>query len=171
MSGGFDSKKGPYKSAITGAYFGILNIFLVFVPLTYSLYSNKFLFSFYTIVGILMLALTGVIPIKYKSLYNYDFLSIRYLYFVGTLSLVFYFGVILKYILNFGFSFSNIYIFILQLILILMSVFDIYLSAHKGILRMRTMYLRTIMGHHFKNWIVILISIIIGVLLLMPYYS
>lgn len=170
MSGHFDSKKGPYKSAITGAYFGILNILLVFVPLTYSLCSNKFLFGFYILAGILMLVLTGIIPVKYKNLYNYDFLSIRYLYFVGTLSLIFYFGIIYKHILNFGFSFSNVYIFILQLILILMSIFDIYVSAHKGMLRMRTMYLRTIMSHHFKNWLVILVGVIVGILLLMPYY-
>ena len=164
------SFKGPYKSAITGAYFGIFNILLTFIPLVNSLSENKFLFVFYIATGILMLALTIYIPIRYPRLYNYDFLSIRYLYFFGALSLVLNFGIILKYVLILGFSFSNVYIFILQLILIIMSSFDMYLSAHKGVNRMRTMYLRTIKLHYFKNILAILIGGFAGYLLLIPYY-
>lgn len=165
-----DRSKGLYKSAITGAYFGILNILLVFIPLVYSLYSSKFLFTLYIVIGVIMLLVLAVIPFKYRSIQNYEFTKLRYLYFVSSLFIVFFMGILLKYVYNFGFSFSNIYIILLQLILILMSFFDILLSAHKGTLRMKSLYLRTIKAQYFKNFLVIISGIITGILFLIPYY-
>jgi len=162
--------KGLYKSAITGAYFGILNIFLVLVPLIYSLFYSKVLFTIYMIIGVTMLLMLAIIPYKYKNIRNYEFSKLRYLYFVSSLFLVFFLGILLKYICNFGFSFSNIYIILLQLILILMSFFDILLNAHSGTKRMKSLYLRTINIQYFKNFLVIISGIVIGILFLIPYY-
>ncbi len=165
-----DKSKGLFKSAITGAYFGILNILLVFVPLVYSLYFSKFLFTLYIIIGVIMLILLAVVPFRYNNVHNYQFSKLRYLYFISSLFLVFFLGILYKYILNFGFSFSNIFIILLQLALILMSFFDMIISAHNGTKRMRAMYLRTIKFQYFKNLLVILSGIATGVLFLIAYY-
>ncbi len=165
-----DKSKGLYKSAVTGAYFGILNILLVFIPLVYSLFESKLLFTLYIIIGVIMLFLLAAIPFKYRNMQNYEFSKLRYLYYVSSLFLVFFLGILLKYILNFGFSFSNIFIILLQLILILMSFFDMLLSAHNGTRRMKSLYLRTIKFQYFKNFLVIISGITTGILFLIAYY-
>ena len=165
-----DRSKGLYKTAVTGAYFGILNILLVFIPLVYSLYFSKFLFTFYIIIGVIMLLLLIGIPFRYKNIQNYDFTRLKYLYYISSLFFVFFLGILLKHIIIFGFAFSNIYIILLELILILMSFFDILLCAHKGTARMRTLYLRTIKLKYLKISLVILSGIATGIIFLIPYY-
>lgn len=161
---------GLYKSAITGAYFGILNILLIFIPLIYSLYGKGLLFGIYIFIGILFLALSVYIPVCLKGRGNYDFSSIRFLYFTGTYFLIFYLGIMANYIVDFGVSFSNMYIVILQAILVVMSSFDICLSAHQGMGRMKTLYLRTINIQYLRNALTIILGVLAGFLSLAPYF-
>ena len=167
---GHNTAKGLYKSAIDGAYFGLLNILFIFVPLANSLFMQKGMFSFYVVVGIFCLILNLSIIIRFKRIYNYEYFSIRYLYFSGTFLTVLCSGILYRNILIFGSSFSNIYLFFLQFVLIIMSAFDILVSAHNGMIRMKTMYLRTINFQYFKNALTILSGAALGILLLIPYY-
>ena len=101
----------------------------------------------------------------FRNSHNYTFSGIRYLYFVGVFSGILLSGLSLKYIMNFPSAFSNYYFFILQEALILMSSIDILTPAHNGMIRMKSLYLRTIKGQYFNNFLVIALASALGFLL------
>ncbi len=159
-----------FKKAITGANFGVVNTLLVFIPFVYSLFENKLLFTLYIIAGIVLIALFISVVLLFKSSHNYTFSGIRYLFFTGILSGITLFGISLRYITLFGFKFSNLYFFILQSILIIMSTIDIITPAHNGMIRMRSLYLRTIKGQYFNNAITISAATVLGIFLVFLVY-
>ena len=154
-----------FKKALDGANFGIVNTLLVFIPFVYSLFENKGLFILFLIIGIILAGIFISIVFLFKDSHNYTFSGIRYLYFTGVFSGVLLSGLSLKYILSFPSAFSNYYFFILQEALVLMSAIDILTPAHNGMIRMRSLYLRTIKGQYFNNFLVIALASALGILL------
>ena len=165
-----DDSNSLYKSAITGAYFSIFNTVTAFLPLTYKVSAFKGLFILYLISGFLMLSLNLIIIFSYRKNYNYNFSSLRFLYFTGFLSFAFYSGLYFKLLLIFGISFLNFLIVILLYSLNVMAAFDIIKSSHLGMIRMKTLYLRTIGNQYFKNALTIFLGIVVGVALIAPFF-
>ncbi|MBE7021423.1 MAG: hypothetical protein E7411_08345 [Ruminococcaceae bacterium] len=159
-----------FKKAIAGSGFGLVNILLVFIPFLYSIFENKALFILHIVAALIMSGLFISVILIYKGSRNYTFGKIRYLYFVGFFSGTALLGISLRYILLFGFKFSNLYFFILQALLILMSAIDIITPAHNGMIRMRSLYLRTIGGHYFNNIITITAALVLGIFLALSVY-
>ncbi len=159
-----------FKKAIAGAQFGVVNTLMVFIPFVYSIYENKLLFILHILSGILLLALFISVFSLFKNSHNYTFGGIRYLYFTAVFSGITLFGIALRYVTLFGFGFSNLYFFILQAVLITMSTFDIITPAHNGMIRMRSLYLRTIKGQYFNNAITITIAAVLGIFLSLSVY-
>ena len=164
-----DDSNSLYTSAITGAYFAIFNAVLAFIPLINAVNTQTKLFIFYIVSGIIILGMNLIIILTYQKNYNYSFPSLRYLYFTGCLTIAFYTGLYTKLLIKFGMSFSNLLIVILLYSLIIMASFDMIKSAHMGMIRMRTLYLRTIGNQYFKNILTILLGIIIGGALIIPF--
>lgn len=154
-----------FKKAVAGANFGIVNTLLVFIPFVYSLFESKGLFILFIIAGVILMGLFISIIFLFRNSHNYTFSGIRYLYFVGVFSGILLSGLSLKYIMNFPSAFSNYYFFILQEALILMSSIDILTPAHNGMIRMKSLYLRTIKGQYFNNFLVIALASALGFLL------
>lgn len=166
---GSNSKK-IYKSALTGAYFGILNVFLVFIPFLNSIFNDKILFFTYLVTGIIMLTGVLIVPLCYRNKYSYSIAKLRYLLYLGSCNLAFYVGLLLRLFLNFGKTPVNLYILLLYAVLILMSVFDIFLSAKKGFKKIRRFYTRTYKKLYQINIFIILGGILTGVVLLLLLY-
>ena len=164
-----DDSNSLYNSAITGAYFAIFNAVLAFIPLINAVNTQTKLFIFYIVSGIIILGMNLIIIFTYQKNYNYSFPSLRYLYFTSCLTMAFYTGLYTKLLIKFGMAFSNLLIVILLYSLTIMASFDMIKSAHLGMIRMRTLYLRTIGNQYFKNCITILLGIIIGGALITPF--
>ena len=164
-----DDSNSLYKSALIGSRFGVVNTVLVFTPLLVSLWDSKPIFIFYIVIGLILLGGMLIVALSYSKNYNYDFTSLRYLYYLATLLLVFFTGIFVKIILKYSFNFSGLYLLILEYILIVMSCYDIYKSAHAGIMRMKTLYLRTIKSQYFKIFATVFSGVLTALIFLTTY--
>ena len=164
------SENSIFKKALAGANFGVVNTLLVFIPFVYSLFGNKLLFTIYIIAGIILITLYISVIMIFKNSHNYTFPGIRYLFFTGILSGISLLGISLRYITLFGFKFSNFYFFILQAVLIIMSTIDILTPAHNGMIRMRSLYLRTIRGQYLSNALTISAASVLGIFIVFLVY-
>ncbi len=160
-----------FKKAVDGAYFGIVNTLLVFIPFVYSVFENRALFIIHIIAALLLLGLFISVIAIFKNSHNYTFSGIRYLLFISVFSGILLSGLALKYIISFPFTFANLYFFILQVTLILMSAIDILIPAHNGMIRMRSLYLRTIKGQYFNNFLTAALGAALGILLVFSAYN
>lgn len=159
-----------YNSALIGAFFGIFNVFYVFLPYLFSVKDNKFLLTFYSVAGILILASLVFIIICFKNEYSYNLIKLRYLLFtsIGTLSFYLGLGVSLFRKLNFSFFSIDTYFMLLYIILSIMSSWDILTSVKKGFAKVKRFYTRTYKKQILYNIAVSLGGIVTGILLLLP---
>lgn len=159
-----------YRSALRGSKFGILNIFYVFIPYLYSVYSNKPLFFIYLGVAVFNLISLLVVNFLYRNKFGYDLLRLRYLIFLACYNASFYGGLIffiyapLKISL---FSFDMI-VLLIFLSLAIISIADYISSLNRGMKKMKTYYTRTYRKYFIVNIIVSVLSILFGILLLVP---
>ena len=150
------NSKTVYKSALIGAFFGIFNVFYVFIPYLTRVKEDKLLYPFYIFAGILILvSLVSIINIC-KNQYNYNLIKLRYLFFVGVYTLTFYLGLAysLYKALNLSFFSSDTYFMLLYIVLSVMSGWDILTSVKKGFSKVRRFYTRTYKKQIFYNIIV-----------------
>lgn len=159
-----------YNSALIGAYFGIFNVFYVFLPYLFSVKENKFLFAFYMIAGILILISVAFIVIAYRNEYSYNLIKLRYLLFAGVYTLVFYLGLgySLFKTLNSSLFSADTYFMLLYVILSVMSSSDMLSSVKKGFVKVKRFYTRTYKKQILYNIAVIIGAVAVGFLLLLP---
>lgn len=159
-----------YNSALIGAFFGIFNVFYVFLPYLFSVKENKFLFIFYLVTGILILSSLVFIIICFKNEYSYNLMKLRYLLFtaVYTLSLYLGLGISLFKKLNFSFFSTDTYFMLLYVILSVMSSWDILTSVKKGFAKVKRFYTRTYKKQILYNTVVSLGALAVGIALLLP---
>ncbi len=165
-----NNSKKVYKSALLGSYYGIFNVFYVFIPFLTSLETNKILLTVYGILSLFVLASYICVPLFFRKEYTYNITKLRYLAFLGVYTLVFYLGLGISLHRRFDFSFFSwdTYFIILYIIISIMSSFDILTSVAKGLDSVRRFYTRTYKQLILINILVILGGIILGIGLILP---
>ena len=169
LNTGNNSKK-VYKSALKGTYFGIFNVFYMFIPYLTSLHENKFMFFFYIFAAILILASLILVVLFYRDEYNYNTLKLRYLLFTALYTLTFYGGLTFLLYKKFSVKFLSLdtYFLILYVIFAVMSSWDILSSTLRGFSKIKRLYTRAYKKQLIFNILTASGAVATGILLLLP---
>ena len=165
-----NNSKRVYKAALRGTFFGILNVFYMFIPYLIYLSQKKFMFAFYIFAAVLILASLIVIAVFYRDEYNYDTVKLRYLLFTAIYTAVFYIGLTFLLYKNFKVKFFSLdtYFLILYVVFAVLSSWDMLSSTLKGLEKVKRLYTRTYKKQLILNILTVIGAIIAGYLLLLP---